>query len=130
MGYLFQSEKNIFVLNSFCAEKKRAARPCSRLPFGVGYYVILGPTWDAFVAFVVYIWPGYHKCFKCWWLALPEKKRITKPLINSTFNNGLHEGPSYTVPTIITELLRQFESWRGLLPNFINIFLFGSLEYV
>ena len=21
-----------------------------------------------------------HKCFKCWWLALPEKKRITKPL--------------------------------------------------
>ena len=35
-----------------------------------------------------------HKCFKCWWLALPEKKRITKPLINSTFNHGLHEGPS------------------------------------
>ena len=51
-----------------------------------------------------------HKCFKCWWLALPEKKRITKPLINSTFNHGLHEGPSYTVLTIIKELLRQFES--------------------
>ena len=51
-----------------------------------------------------------HKCFKCWWLALPEKNRITKPLINSTFNHGMHEGPSYTVLTIITELLRQFES--------------------
>jgi hypothetical protein len=51
-----------------------------------------------------------HKCFKCWWLALPEKKRITKPLINSTFKHGLHEGPSYTVLTIIKELLRQFES--------------------
>ena len=35
-----------------------------------------------------------HKCFKCWWLALPDKKRINKPLINSTFNHGLHEGPS------------------------------------
>ena len=51
-----------------------------------------------------------HKCFKCWWLALPEKKTITKPLINSTFNHGLHEGSSYTVLTIIKELLRQFES--------------------
>ena len=35
---------------------------------------------------------------------------ITKPLINSTFNHGLHEGPCYTVLTIIKELLRQFES--------------------
>ena len=52
----------------------------------------------------------YHKCFKCWWLALPEEKRITKPLINSTFNHGLHEGPSYTVLTIIKEFLRQYES--------------------
>ena len=42
-----------------------------------------------------------HKCFKCWWQALPEKKRITEPLINSTFNHGLHEGPSYAVLTII-----------------------------
>ena len=50
-----------------------------------------------------------HKCFKCWWLALPEKKRITKPLINSTFKHGLHEGPSYTVLAIIKELLRQVE---------------------
>ena len=55
---------------------------------------------------------GYHihKCFKCWWLALPEKKTFTKPLMNSTFNHGLPEGPSYPVPTIIKELLRQFES--------------------
>ena len=51
-----------------------------------------------------------HKCFKCWWLALPEKKRITKPLKNGTFNHSLHEGPSYTVLNIIKELLRQFES--------------------
>ena len=51
-----------------------------------------------------------HKRFKCWWLALPEKKTITKPLINSTFNHGLPEGPSYPVLTIIKELLRQFES--------------------
>ena len=51
-----------------------------------------------------------HKCFKCWWLALPEKKRITKPLINSTLEHGLHEGPSYTVLAIIKELLRQFKS--------------------
>ena len=51
-----------------------------------------------------------HKCFKCWWLALPEKKKITKPLKNSTFNHGLHEGPSYTVLNIIKDLLTQFES--------------------
>ena len=42
-----------------------------------------------------------HKCFKCWWLALPKKNTITKPLINSSFNPGLTEGPSYPVPTII-----------------------------
>ena len=53
---------------------------------------------------------GLHQCFKCWWLALPEKKRITKPLMNSTLDHGLHEGPSYTVLTIIKELLRQFKS--------------------
>ena len=51
-----------------------------------------------------------QKCFKCWWLALPGKKRITKPLTNSTFNHGLHEGPSYTVLIIIKEFLRQYES--------------------
>ena len=50
-----------------------------------------------------------HKCFNCWLLALPEKKTITKPLINSTFNHGLPEGPSYPVLAIIKELLRQFE---------------------
>ena len=69
-----------------------------------------------------------HKCFKCWWLALPEKKRITKPLINSTIDHGLHEGPSYTVLTIIKELLKQFKSWSGLLPNCIISFMFGSLK--
>ena len=47
-----------------------------------------------------------HKCFKCWWLALPEKKTITKPLRNKTFNHGLPEGPSHPVLTIIIELLR------------------------
>ena len=52
----------------------------------------------------------HHKCFKCWWLALPEKKRITTALKNITFNHGLHEGPSYAVLTIIKELLGQFES--------------------
>ena len=45
-----------------------------------------------------------HKFFKCWWLALPKQKRITKPLINSTLDHGLHEGPSYTILTIIKEL--------------------------
>ena len=34
----------------------------------------------------------------------------TPGLLNTTFNHGLHEGPSYTVLTIIKELLRQFES--------------------
>ena len=51
-----------------------------------------------------------HKCFKCWWLALPEKKTITKPLINRTFNHGLPEGPNFPMLTIIKELLKQFES--------------------
>ena len=51
-----------------------------------------------------------HKCFKCWWLALPEKRTLTKPLINSTFNHSLPEGPSYPVLIIIKELLRQFKS--------------------
>ena len=48
--------------------------------------------------------------------------------INSTFNHGLHEGPSYTVLTIIKELLRQFEFGRGLVPNCIINFMFGSLK--
>ena len=39
-----------------------------------------------------------------------RKKKITEPLINSTFNHGLPEGPSYPVLTIIKELWRQFES--------------------
>ena len=51
-----------------------------------------------------------HKCFKCWWLALPEIKTITKPLINSVFKHDLSEGPSYPVLTIIKEMLRHFES--------------------
>ena len=41
---------------------------------------------------------------------LPEKKTITKPLLNRTFNHGLPEGPIYPVLTIIKELLRPFES--------------------
>ena len=43
----------------------------------------------------------HHKYFKCWWLALPEKKTITKPVIDSTFNLCLPEGPRYPVLTII-----------------------------
>ena len=35
---------------------------------------------------------------------------VIKPLINSTFNHGLPEGPSHPVLTIIKELLTEFES--------------------
>ena len=34
----------------FSAQKGGGAQPCSRLPFGVGYFVGLGPTGDANVA--------------------------------------------------------------------------------
>ena len=39
----------------------------------------------------------HHKCFKCWWLALPEQKTITKPVITSSFNSGLPKGIDYLV---------------------------------
>ena len=63
-----------------------------------------------------------HKCFKRWWLALPET--INKPLINISFNLSMPEGPSYPVLTIIKELFRQFESLRGLLRNCIIYIIF------
>ena len=68
------------------------------------------------------------KLKSCWWLAVPGKKTITKPLINSSFNSGLPKGPSYPVPTIIKELLRQFESLMVPLPNCILNFMFCSLK--
>ena len=60
--------------------------------------------------------------------SLTWEKTITKPLINSTFSHGLPVGLSYPVLTIIRELLRQFKSWRGLLPNCIIYFMFGCLK--
>ena len=71
-----------------------------------GYYVAAVFYYKLYCKSILY----RHKCFKCWCLALPEKKTITKPLINSYFNLGLPEGPRYPVLTIIKELLRQFES--------------------
>ena len=43
------------------------------------------------------------------WLALPEKKTITKPLINRVLNIGLPEGPSYPVLTKIKDLMGQLK---------------------
>ena len=67
-----------------------------------------------------------HKFFKCWWLALAEQKTITKPLINSSFNSGPPEVLICQVPTIILELLRQFE-W--LIVIFIKILAVWSFFF-
>ena len=37
------------------------AQPCSQLPFGVGYYVCLGPTGDANVASPAVFQPRYRR---------------------------------------------------------------------
>ena len=52
IGYLILSEieKLLIVSKMFFSAQKGVAQPCSRLPFGVGYYVCLGHTGDANVA--------------------------------------------------------------------------------
>ena len=61
MGYLSKSdiEKLLIVCEMFFFAHKWVARPCPRLPFRVGHHVCLGPTGEAFVAFVAQIWPRY-----------------------------------------------------------------------
>ena len=50
----FDSFKMVF------SAQKGVAQPCSWLPFGVGYYVCLGPTGDANVASPAVFWPRYR----------------------------------------------------------------------
>ena len=71
---------------------------------------------------------AYTQVLKVLMATLPEKQLITKPLIDSTFNHGLPEGPSNSVLTIIKELLGQFVSRRGLLQNCIIYIMFVSLK--
>ena len=49
----------------FFSAQKGVAQPCLRLPFGVGYYVCLGPTGDANVASPAVFWPRFSR-LKCW----------------------------------------------------------------
>ena len=62
------------------------------------------------------------------WIGTAKNDSGDTVVSNSAKTIALHEGPSYTVLTTIKESLRQFESWRGLLPNFIINFMFGSLK--
>ena len=61
MGYLLKSdiEKLLIECKMFFFAQKGVARPCAGLPFRVGHHVCLGPTGDAFVAFVAHVWPRY-----------------------------------------------------------------------
>ena len=49
IGYLIlpMIEKLLIVFKMFFSAQKWVAQFCSQLPFGVGYYVCLGPTVDA-----------------------------------------------------------------------------------
>ena len=67
MGYLYKSEiKKLLILSKIvCVQQKGFARPCARVPFCVGHHVLLGPTGEAFVAFVAHIWPSYSHIKFC-----------------------------------------------------------------
>ena len=67
-----------------------------------------------------------HKYFMRWWLVLAAQKIIIKP--EGSLNSGLPEGLGDLEPTIISELLRQFDSLSGLVLNFIIYFHFGVLK--
>ena len=73
------------------------------------FFLILACLWTFFSKHVVVecrVEPqgcvpfSLHKCFKWWWLAIPEKHTITKPLINSNFNLRQPKGLTYRVLTI------------------------------
>ena len=68
------------------------------------FFLILACLWTFFSKHVVVecrVEPqgcvpfSLHKCFKWWWLAIPEKHTITKPLINSNFNLRQPKGLTY-----------------------------------